>query len=48
MYGVDELSGASDLVAALLEDPFISNDQKEVLRTRWDAQPEGSRSVRLQ
>ncbi|KAL1946020.1 hypothetical protein VTO73DRAFT_2022 [Trametes versicolor] len=48
VYGVDEFSGASDLVAALLEDPFISNDQKVVLRTRWDAQPDGCRSVRLQ
>lgn len=48
VYGVDELSGASDLVTALLEDPFVSDDQKKALRTRWDEQAEGSRSVRLQ
>ncbi|KAI0665946.1 hypothetical protein C8Q78DRAFT_1062241 [Trametes maxima] len=47
VYGVDEQSGASDLVTALLEDPFVSDEQKRVLRTRWETRPEGSRSVSL-
>ncbi|KAH9858968.1 hypothetical protein C2E23DRAFT_872949 [Lenzites betulinus] len=48
VYGVDEHSSASDLVTALLEDPFSSEDQKKALRARWEAQLEGSRSIRLQ
>ncbi|KAI0645917.1 hypothetical protein C8Q79DRAFT_1071559 [Trametes meyenii] len=47
VYGLDEHSRASDLVTALLEDPFVSDDQKRILRARWETQPEGSRSVRL-
>ncbi|KAI0368352.1 hypothetical protein BV20DRAFT_969410 [Pilatotrama ljubarskyi] len=48
VYGVDESSNAGDLVTALLEDPFVSEEQKKTLRTRWEAQPQGSRSVRIQ
>ncbi|KAI0358684.1 hypothetical protein OH77DRAFT_1449298 [Trametes cingulata] len=48
VYGVDELSNARDLVTALLEDPFVSDEQKKILRSRWEAQPEGSRFVRIQ
>ncbi|OSD07093.1 hypothetical protein PYCCODRAFT_1431273 [Trametes coccinea BRFM310] len=48
VYGVDEYSPASDLVTALLEDPFVTDEQKKTLRSRWDAQPEGSRVVKLQ
>ncbi|RDX47937.1 hypothetical protein OH76DRAFT_1405492 [Lentinus brumalis] len=42
------MSGANELVTALLEDPFVSNEQKQTLRSRWKSQPEGSRSVRIQ
>ncbi|KAI8993898.1 hypothetical protein BD414DRAFT_436199 [Trametes punicea] len=48
VYGVDEFSGASDLVTALLEDPFVTDEQKKILRSRWEAQPSGRRSITLQ
>ncbi|KAI0633523.1 hypothetical protein C8Q77DRAFT_1195377 [Trametes polyzona] len=48
VYGVDEFSSAGDLVTALLEDPFVSDDQKKALHSRWEGRPEGSRSVKLQ
>ncbi|KAH9892780.1 hypothetical protein C8Q73DRAFT_746561 [Cubamyces lactineus] len=48
VYGVDEHSGVSDLVTALLEDPFVSEEQKRTLRSRWESQPEGSRFVKVQ
>ncbi|KAH9942464.1 uncharacterized protein BXZ73DRAFT_88035 [Epithele typhae] len=36
VYGMDELSGAGELVTALLEDPFASDEQKRILRSRWE------------
>ena len=47
VYGVDSASGANELVSALLEDPFASDEQKQALRTRWESQPEGSRRITL-
>ncbi|KAH9935690.1 uncharacterized protein B0H18DRAFT_1207244 [Fomitopsis serialis] len=38
VYGCDELSGARDLVAALLEEPFASEAQRKAVRSRWEAQ----------
>ncbi|KZT10701.1 uncharacterized protein LAESUDRAFT_721067 [Laetiporus sulphureus 93-53] len=35
VYGCDDLSGARELVSALLEDPFASESQKELLHSRW-------------
>ncbi|KAI0744207.1 hypothetical protein C8Q80DRAFT_884452 [Daedaleopsis nitida] len=48
VYGVDGASGANELVTALLEDPFASDEQKQFLRSRWTTRPEGSRTVKLQ
>ena len=48
VYGVDWMSGANELVTALLEDPFASDEQKQVLRSRWTQRPEGSRTIRIQ
>ncbi|PIL35867.1 hypothetical protein GSI_01527 [Ganoderma sinense ZZ0214-1] len=48
VYGVDGTSGAYELVTALLEDPFVSNEQRTALRSRWDSQPEGSGVVKIQ
>ena len=42
------MAGASELVTALLEDPFASDEQRKALRSRWDTQPEGSRIVKIQ
>ena len=42
------MSGANELVTALLEDPFVSEEQKQTLRSRWKAKPEGRRSVKIQ
>ena len=42
------MSGANELVIALLEDPFVSEEQKQILRSRWNTQPEGSRNVKIQ
>ncbi|KII92788.1 hypothetical protein PLICRDRAFT_172838 [Plicaturopsis crispa FD-325 SS-3] len=37
VYGLDEWSGARDLVAALLEDPFTSDESaRTTLRERWN------------
>ncbi|KAI0705083.1 hypothetical protein C8T65DRAFT_653159 [Cerioporus squamosus] len=47
VYGTDWMAGANELVTALLEDPFVSDEQKQTLRSRWKAQPEGSRSVTI-
>lgn len=35
VYGLDEFAGAEELVDALLEDPFISEHQKDTIRNRW-------------
>lgn len=35
VYGYDEFSGSEDLVTALLEHPFASASQKEIVQTRW-------------
>nr|VWO98303.1 Tryptophan synthase (EC [Ganoderma boninense] len=48
VYGVDGTPGANELVTALLQDPFVSDEQRAALRTRWDSQPEGSRVVKIQ
>ncbi|RPD57636.1 hypothetical protein L226DRAFT_481906 [Lentinus tigrinus ALCF2SS1-7] len=48
VYGTDWMSGANELVTALLEDPFVSEEQKRTLRSRWKTQSKGSRSVKIQ
>ncbi|KAH9951548.1 hypothetical protein B0H21DRAFT_775755 [Amylocystis lapponica] len=48
VYGCDELSGSQALVTALLQDPFVSESQKECLRQRWKAAPENHDSITLQ
>lgn len=48
VYGVDGQSGANELVTALLEDPFVTDEQKQTLRSRWKERPEGSRTVKIQ
>ncbi|KAI1795678.1 hypothetical protein LXA43DRAFT_1071995 [Ganoderma leucocontextum] len=48
VYGVDRMAGANELVTALLEDPFVSGEQRKALRLRWNAQPKGSRVVKIQ
>jgi hypothetical protein len=46
VYGVDEWSGAQDLITALLEDPLASTEQQiESLRNRWQGLPEGQESL---
>ncbi|PCH43381.1 hypothetical protein WOLCODRAFT_103422 [Wolfiporia cocos MD-104 SS10] len=35
VYGCDRLSGAQELIAALLEGPFASDSQRELIRSRW-------------
>lgn len=37
MYGCDEFSGSRELVAALLEEPFASEAQRQVVHSRWEA-----------
>ncbi|KAI0690525.1 hypothetical protein BC835DRAFT_175068 [Cytidiella melzeri] len=37
VYSYDEYSGATDLVTALLEEPFVSTSQNQALRNRWKA-----------
>ncbi|KAM5540227.1 hypothetical protein V8D89_006046 [Ganoderma adspersum] len=48
VYGVDGTPGANELVTALLEDPFVSDEQRTALRSRWNVQPEGTRTVKIQ
>lgn len=35
VYGYDQFSGAKNLVDALLEDPFLTNYEKEAIHQRW-------------
>ncbi|KAI0730330.1 hypothetical protein C8Q72DRAFT_776135 [Fomitopsis betulina] len=37
VYGCDEFSGSRELVAALLEEPFASEAQRQVVHSRWEA-----------
>ena len=46
MYGVDESSGAEDLVTALLEDPLAS-DPNENIRDRWKDRTQRTLLIRL-
>lgn len=46
VYGVDEWSGAQDVITALLEDPLASTEQQiESLRNRWESLPKGQESL---
>ncbi|TFY62649.1 hypothetical protein EVJ58_g3730 [Rhodofomes roseus] len=38
VFGCDEFSGARDLVAAILEEPFASEVQRKAVHSRWGAQ----------
>ncbi|TBU61638.1 hypothetical protein BD310DRAFT_956832 [Dichomitus squalens] len=48
VYGVDRRSSANELVIAILEDPFVSDEQRAILRSRWSAQSESNRMVKIQ
>ncbi len=49
VYGCDEFAGVEQLVTALLEEPFASDEQRRVLLDRWktaSGQGEGSLVIR--
>lgn len=45
MYGCDEFAGVEQLVTALLEEPFASDEQRRVVQDRWKGKGDGEGSL---